>query len=366
MKRLLCIISSMNTGGAETFLMKLYRNIDRTKYQFDFCVNVPEKCFYEDEILSLGGKMFRVTPKSQNAKAFKSQLSELIKTENYQYVLRITSNAMGFWDLKIAKKAGAKVCCARSSNSSDGAGWKTKIAHRIGRLLFSKYVDVAFAPSDLAAEYTFGRKAYRNGSVHLLNNAVDLDTFQYSITDREEIRREFRITSEQLVFGHIGRFNEQKNHEFLLEIFNSIREKKCNSVLLLLGDGPLKNEIQTKAKELGLENSVIFAGIRSDVPRFLSAMDCFIFPSFYEGMPNTVIEAQATGLPCIISDTITRNADITGLVDYVSLEQSSNQWACLALEKSKLDRLDTKQVFLEHKYDIKSSAEAFVDTIFAS
>lgn len=364
MKRLLCIISSMNTGGAETFLMKLYRNIDRTKYQFDFCINVPEKCFYEDEILSLGGKVFRIPSKSQNTKAFKSQLSQLIKTEKYEYVLRVTSNAMGFWDLKIAKKAGAKVCCARSSNSSDGDGWKTKIAHRIGRLLYSRYVDVAFAPSDLAAEYTFGRKAYQNGFVHLLNNAVDLDVFQYSITEREEIRKEFHIPSDKLVFGHIGRFSEQKNHKFLLEVFSEIKNKHQDSVLLLVGDGPLKNSFWERVKELGLEDSVILAGVRPDVSKMLSAMDCFVFPSFYEGMPNTVIEAQATGLPCVISDTITSKADITGLVEYVSLEQSSKQWACLALEKAKMERLNTKQAFLKHKYDIKSSAEALVDVIF--
>lgn len=364
MKRLLCIVSSMNAGGAETFLMKLYRNVDKTKYQFDFCIHVAEKCFYEDEILSLGGKIFRIPSKSQNVKLFQKQLAQVIKTNHYQYVLRITSNAMGFWDLKIAKNAGAKVCCARSSNSSDGGAWKTRIAHQIGRLFFLKYVDVALAPSDLAAKYTFGRKAYENGKVHLLNNAVDLDIFQYNLNEREEIRKEFGISSEKLVFGHIGRFTEQKNHKFLLDIFKEIKTEKQDSVLVLVGDGPLKDEIRVKAKELGLEDSVIFSEVRSDISKIFSAMDCFIFPSFYEGMPNTVIEAQATGLPCIISDTITNKANITGLVDYVSLGQSPTHWAHMSLEKSKMSRVDTSQMFIENKYDIKSSVEEFIDIIF--
>ena len=142
MKRVLCILSGMNAGGAETFLMKMYRAIDKSEYQMDFCVNVKEKNFYEDEILSLGGRMFRIPAKSQDLKEYKRQLTEIVRNEGYEYVLRITSNCMGFMDLKIAKKAGATLCAARSSNSSDGKGWKPWLAHRMGKLLYGKYVDV--------------------------------------------------------------------------------------------------------------------------------------------------------------------------------------------------------------------------------
>lgn len=364
MKRLLCIMNNMNAGGAETFLMKIYRNIDKTKYQFDFCINVKEKCFHEDEILKLGGKIFRIPSKTENMKEFKQHLTDVIKRNKYEYVLRITSNAMGFLDLKVAKKAGAKVCCARSSNSSDGAGTKSKVAHTLGRLLYKKYVDVAFAPSDLAASYTFGKKAYKNGKVHILHNAVDLDVFHYDEDARNKVRKEFGIGSDVNVFGHIGRFMEQKNHMFLADIFKCVKEINSNAVLLLVGDGNLKEQFEKKAIELGIKDSIIFTGIRSDIPALLSAMDVFVFPSLYEGMPNTVIEAQATGLPCVIADTITREANITDLVEYLSLSDSAEHWAQISIQKLCLKRSDTKQAFVENKYNIQSLTKEFKRIIF--
>lgn len=364
MKRLLCILSGMNAGGAETFLMKIYRTIDKSEYQMDFCINVQEKCFYEDEILALGGRIFRIPEKSKNLKEFKQQLSSLVKNEHYEYVLRITSSAMGFMDLKIAKKAGAKVCCARSSNSSDGDGLKAKIAHKLGRFLYSRYVDVSIAPSDLAAAYTFGKNAYEKGKVSTLHNAVDLDVFRYNDTARNFIRKEFGISDSTTVIGHVGRFSNQKNHLFLADIFKSVKNLKSDSVLLLVGVGELKEDFERKISEIGIRDSVIFAGVRSDVPDLLSAIDVFVFPSFYEGMPNTVIEAQATGLPCIISNTITKEVAITELVEFCSLSDTADHWAETAVMKASKQRLDTKNKFIEEEYDIESVAKRFISLIF--
>lgn len=364
MKRLLCLISGMNSGGAETFLMKLYRTIDRTKYQMDFCVNIKEEGFYDKEIKSLGGKIFYVPPKSENVKEFKKQLKDLIRKEKYDYVLRVTSNAAGFMDLKIAKKAGAKITSARSSNSSDGVGIVAKLIHYISRFLYVGYVDVKFAPSDLAAEYTFGKMAVKRGKVSLLNNGVDLGIYKYYPQEREALRKEFGIEN-NLVVGHVGRFDRQKNHDFLLEIFSEIKKKEPSAKLLLVGGkGTCSEQIDEKIASLGIADSVIKAGVRSDVPKLLSAMDVFVMPSFYEGMPNTVIEAQATGLSCVISDTITKQANITGLVEYLPLEQPAEFWAQKALDMAKTDRTDTKNIFIENKYDIESVAKEFVCLVF--
>ena len=363
MKRLLCLISSMNTGGAETFLMKQYRQLDRTKYQMDFCVNVPEKCFYDDEIASLGGRIFRIPSKSENAAAFAKALGDLVRKEKYAYVLRITSNAAGFWDLKIAKDAGAKVCIARSSNSSDGESFKAKLVHLAGRLLYGSYVDVKIAPSDLAAEYTFGKKAVRQGQVHALHNAIDLDTYRFCQEDRDAVRAELGLEG-KLVIGHVGRFNQQKNHTFLLEIFREISKNREDAVLVLVGKGELEQQIREKAAALGIADKLIFTGVRSDVPRLLSAMDVFVFPSFYEGMPNTVIEAQAAGLPCVIADTITKEANITGLVQYLPLSLPAAEWAQVAINASSAPRKDTRQDFIDQKYDIQSAAREFVRLCF--
>lgn len=364
MKRLLCLLSSMNAGGAETFLMKVYRNIDKEHYQMDFCINVKEKCFYEDEILSMGGKIYRIPSKSENLKEFKKQLTEIIKSNGYDNVLRITSSAMGFMDLKIAKKAGAKVCCARSSNASDGDSLKSKVMHRVGRALYNKYVDVKVAPSDLAARYTFTDKAYESGKVDIIHNGVDLDIFKFYPEERAKIRTELGIDEGIRVVGHVGRFDEQKNHTFLIDIFAKMLEKDKDLKLLLVGKGKLQNQVRAKANELGIDGKIIFAGVRSDVPHLLSAMDVFVFPSFYEGMPNTVIEAQATGLPCIIADTITREADITGIVKYMPLGNAEN-WAEEALAAIDPQRADTKESFVKNKYDIQSVADEFVRIMFA-
>ena len=364
MKRLLCVLSNVNAGGAETFLMKMFRAVDRSQYCFDFCVNLEGKNYYEDEINQLGGKVFKIPSKSEDRTQFKKQLSEIIRREGYESVLRITSNSFGFMDLMVAKKAGAKNCCVRSSNSSDGNSWKVKIAHKLGRLLYGKFIDVKIAPSELAAEYTFGKKSYRNGEVNILHNAVDLSVFKFDEEWRKQVRSEFGIKNQTLVVGHVGRFNLQKNHEFLIEVFNEINKRNPESILMLVGIGDLEGKIKEKVLSLGLQDKVVFTGLRSDVPKMLCAMDVFVFPSFYEGMPNTVIEAQATGLPCIIANTITKEANITGLVEYLSLSDSAEQWAEKTLSKSSNERKNTYDDFVENGYDIECEVKRFIGLVF--
>lgn len=365
MKRVLCLISNMNTGGAETFLMKIYREIDREHYQMDFCINVDGECFYTNEIENMGGKIYHIPPKSQSVKEFKRQLTEIIRENHYEYVLRITSNAAGFMDLKIAKKAGAQICAARSSNSSDGDGWKVRVVHMLGRILYSKYVDVRFAPSDLAAKYTFGKRAYENGDVAILHNGVDLNVFRYDAEVGKKVRDEFGINQEAKVIGHIGRFMKQKNHEFLIDVFAQIHKLDKDACLLLVGSGEMEQQIRDKVEKNGLRDCVIFAGVRLDIPQILSAMDVFLFPSLYEGMPNTVIEAQATGLPCIISDTITREANITGLTEYISLSESAKYWADTVMKHViGYKRRNTAEDFKKKGYSIESVAKEFTQLIF--
>lgn len=363
MTRLLCLLSSMNAGGAETFLMKIYRQLDKSKYQLDFCINVPEKCFYEDEIISMGGKIYRIPSKSENVREFKRQLTQIIKENNYTHVLRITSNAMGFMEMKIAKRAGAKVCAVRSSSSKNSGGMAAVATHRLGRMLYGKYVDVKIAPSDLAAKHTFG-SSYSKGEVLLLNNGLDLNLYRFSESERQRIRAELGISETQAVFGNIGRFTSEKNHRFLLEIFKSILEKSSDSKLLLVGSGPLEEETRQRAKELGIYENVIFTGVRSDIPSVLSAIDVIIMPSFYEGMPNAIIEAQATGLPCLISDAITKSADITGLVKFFPLSAASSEWADEAISMCSPVRQDTGAACIRAGYSIDDVTKKFVDAIF--
>lgn len=365
MQRLLCLVSAMDPGGAETFLIKIYRQLDREKYQMDFCVNKQAKGFYEEEIERLGGRIYRIPSKSENLLGFKNQLYNIVNKNKYQHVMRITSNAMGFMDLKIAKEAGANVCIARSSNSSDGGSIKSRIMHVLGQFMFDRYVDVKIAPSDLAAEYTFGKKKYRNGDVVILHNALDLNIYRFDREGRKRVRAELNIADDIKLIGHIGRFSKQKNHEFLIEIYREIHKKNNKTKLLLVGNGELEMQIKKLVHQYGLDNDIVFAGIRSDIPQILSAIDAFVFPSYYEGMPNTLIEAQATGLPCIIADTITRSADVTNNVTYLSLNALPEEWAINVLNKERKNSADIKKMMQQKGYDITEVVSKFLSVCFS-
>ena len=361
MERLLCILSTMNTGGAETFLMKIYRTLDTTRFQMDFCITLAEECDYEDEITALGGKIFRIPPKSKDSKEFKRQLARIVNENGYKSVLRITSNAAGFWDLKIAKKSGAAYTIARSSNSGDGSSFVQNAVHKLSRILWMRYVDLKIAPSDLAAEYTFGKRAMRKGEVKKLNNGLDLSFYRFSEEDRSAVRAEFAIPSGTSVIGHIGRFNHQKNHSFLLKVFQAFNRNNPDSVLMLAGNGILEDNIKQEVQEMGLSGSVIFTGLRNDVPALLSAFDIFLLPSFYEGMPNVIIEAQACGVPCIVSDTVTREADLGGKIPYLPIDDP-DKW-----ERETERLLFNGRSFVDmSKYDIYEVAQQFCRYCFIS
>lgn len=363
MKRVLCIISSLNAGGAETFLMKLYRSLDPQKYQLDFVVSEKEKGFYSDEVEKRGGKIFYVpTRTSQPVLAF-GQLKGIIRENSYKHVLKLCDTPIGIIDVLAAKLGGATLVSVRSCNASSYETFARKLLCGFLRPLFNLLINQKIAPSDLAAEYTFGKRVVKKGQVAFLHNAVDLNVYHYDVGIRENIRKEFGIEG-KTVIGHIGRFNTQKNHAFLLDVFAEIRKKQPDAVLMLVGTGELEDEIRQKAERLGLTKHIIFTGVRSDVPQLLSAMDVFVFPSFYEGMPNTVIEAEATGLPAVIADTITKEADITGLVRYLPLEYSAETWAEQSLSLISSERKDTKQDFIDHQYDIKSATKEFVQLVF--
>lgn len=361
MKRLLCIVSAMNTGGAETFLMKIFRNIDKTKYCMDFCVNREEN-YYESEIMSLGGKIYVIPTKSKHPICSFTALKNIVRDNKYNYVMRVNEHSLSTIDLIAAKLGGAKKLIMRSSNASSGSK-KSVMLHKTFRFLSKTIPDVKIAPSELAAEYTFGKNCIKKGKAFLIHNAVDLDIYKYSIDERNRIRNEFNI-SNKYILGHIGRFNEQKNHSFLLDIFKKVLDIRPDSVLMLVGKGELENEIKVKAKKLGIFNNIIFTGVRSDIPALLSAMDVFVFPSLYEGMPNTVIEAQATGLPCVISDTVTGEANITKSVKYLPIT-NIDPWV-ETISKISIDNIrhNYNKEFIESGYEIKQSVKNFTNLIF--
>ena len=363
MNRILCVVGGMNAGGAETFLMKIFRKLDRTKYQMDFCVSSDKEGYYDKEILASGGKIFHTTPKTKGSvKSFLS-LRKIVKDNDYKCVMRVSQHSLSCMELVAAKCGGAKRVVFRSSNSGTGGGSVNRFLHKVFAFL-PKYVpDVRIAPSTEAAEFMFGKRNVKKGKVHLLHNAIQVDNYLYNAQKREELRKELNL-EDKFVIGHIGRFANQKNHEFLVDVFYEITKKCDNAHLVLIGDGDLKSQIEKKVKSLSLDDKVSFLGVRNDVPDLLSAFDVKLFPSFFEGMPNTVIEAQAASLHCVISDTITKEANITGLVDYLPLNNDANMWADKVLEYKDYERKNMKEIFVKEKYDISSTVDEFVKLVF--
>lgn len=365
MERMLCIVGGMNAGGAETFLMKVYRMLDTTKYQMDFAVGIAEKGHYDDEILARGGKIYHLPPKSKGPIRNFNAVRKIVKENEYRCVLRTSQHALSALELLAAWMGGARVRVFRSSNSNTTTGSKKqRLLHTLCGFMPRCFANVRIAPSTVAADFMFGKGCIQSGKAHLLHNGVDLSVYRYDEDSRMKIRQELGISDTALVLGHVGRLHRQKNHAFLLEVFQCVLKTRPDAVLLLVGKGELEDSIRQKAAQLGIEKSVIFAGVRSDVPAVLSAMDVMVFPSFYEGMPNTVIEAQATGLPCVIADTVTKEANITGLVKYMSLEAGSLLWSNEVLALLENHRQDVSEKFFKKKYDINSVTEEFVDMIF--
>lgn len=350
----------MNAGGAETFMMKLYRAMDRGEYQMDFCVTVEEN-FYREEIERLGGRIFVIPQKSKNPITSFKALSGIVRDGGYESVIRVNEHSLSTLDLLAARAGGARRLSMRSSNASSGGGLSGAL-HKLFRPLTTIVPDVRIAPSKLAAEYSFGKGCVESGRATLLPNGLDLGLYAYDAAARESLRRSLGVPDGALLVGHVGRFNAQKNHAFLLDVFAAILEARPDAVLALVGKGDLENEIASQVESLGIAGSVRMLGVRSDVPALLSAFDVLAFPSLYEGMPNVVIEAQAAGLPCVVSDEITREANVTGRVSYLPIDDA-RAWAVPVLEAS-CGRYDGMPALRDAGYDINEEVGRFVELVY--
>ena len=253
------------------------------------------------------------------------ELKRLLKEGNYD-IVHSNMNALSVFPLYAAKKAGIKIRIAHSHSTSNKKEWKKNIVKKLLRPFSKTYATHYFACSELAGRWLFGDKTFNAGKVTIINNAVDLDRFKYNAELRREVRKELNLENE-LVIGHIGRFMPQKNHTFLIDVFSEFNKIVPQSKLLLLGDGPLFNEIVDKVETQGLKDKVVFAGVQEQPEKYYQAMDCFLLPSLYEGLPVVGVEAQMNGLPCFFSDGITAEAKILDSTIYLPLESNAKTWA---------------------------------------
>lgn len=354
--RIAQIIGKWVGGGVEAVVMNYYRNIDKTKIQFDFiCDNDSTNIPYE-EIDTLGGKVILIPP-YQKITSYQKELQKILKKNNYK-IVHSHINTLSIFPLYAAKKVGIPLRIAHSHSTTNKKEWKKNLIKQVLRPFSKKYATHYFCCGELAGRWLFGDKLYNQGKVFLLNNAIDLDKFKYDEKIRKEVRKELKIKDSTLVIGHIGRFVEQKNHTFLIDIFNEISKQKKDSILLLAGQGPLEEEIKTKVKKLKLEDNVIFLGQRNDANRLYQAFDIFLLPSLYEGLPVVGVEAQAAGLLCILSSDMTKETKVLDSTTIISLDKEPNEWASIILEKyNDFKRINIKEEISSNGFNIKKEAK---------
>ena len=352
--RVLQIVTYMGRGGLETMLMNYYRHIDRSKVQFDFLTHRAERHEYDDEIERLGGRIFRLPRLNPLSFTYRKALVTFFKTHPEYKIVHCHLDCMSGIPLSAAKKAGVPVRLAHAHSASQDKNFKYLL-----KLLYMKKIP-SVATDLMACGEDAGHWMFNENSFHVLPNAVNNADYLYNCAMRKEMRDRFGVKDE-LVVGHVGRFSAVKNHTFLLRVIAALKDMHINCKLLLVGGGDLEEKIKREAHELNLDDSVIFAGIRSDVANCMQAMDVFVMPSLYEGLPVTMIEAQAAGLPCLISERIPIECKKTDLVRQLSLEEGATAWAQAVLNVSKIQRRNTYAEIAAAGFDIVENAKWLQD-----
>lgn len=328
-ERVLVLDTVMDRGGAETMAMNYLRHMDRSKVTYDFLVNRDYRAAYEDEIESLGSHVYRMCPMyPQYFGQYKKEFRKFLSTHPEYRIIHSNLEERSYFPLRIAAEMGVPVRIAHAHNRPVGFNVKS-IFREYFRARLPRYVTHMFACGQEAGDWLFGVK--NRDKVIQQRNAIDTALYRFDPQTAASVRAEFSASPNTLVLGHVGRFFPQKNHEFLIDIFQALHAQHPDSVLWLVGGGELddslKNQIRAKVSGLGLEDSVQFLGVRSDVNRILQGMNAFVLPSLYEGLPVTMIEAQAAGLPCTISDKVPAQCDVTGNVQTVALDAAPKVWA---------------------------------------
>lgn len=361
--RIAQIIGKWVGGGVEAVVMNYYRNIDHEKIQFDFICDSDSTNIPYDEIEKLGGKVILIPP-YQKVFKYQKELRRVLKEGNYK-IVHSHINTLSVFPLYAAKKVGIPVRIAHSHSTTNKREWKKNMLKQVLRPFSKIYATDYMCCSELAGRWLFGDKEYDKGNVYLLNNAIDVDKFKYNEKVRKEKRKELNVQDDTLVIGHVGRFVEQKNHRFLIEIFDEIHKQNNNSILLLAGQGPLMEEMKEKVKKLNIEDNVIFLGQRSDINELYQMFDVFLLPSLYEGLGMVLIEAQCAGLPSFASTEVPKIAKVSDVLDFIDLTTPKEIWVDIILQSinnyKRNNRLKDCQKF---GYDINKEVKKLENKYF--
>ena len=356
--RVLQVMGIVASGGVEAVIMNYYRHIDKSKVQFDFVVHRNPYQHFVDEARSMGGKVYEVTPYTNNIFAFTYEIYKIIKEGHYD-IVHSNMNSLSGFPLLAAWLAGAKVRILHNHTTDTKAEGLRTVLKRVLRPFAKMFANRYWACSKLAGEWMYGKQAVESGKVTIINNAIDLDKFAFNQEKRDELRKELGLEG-KFVVGHVGRFMKQKNHEFLIDVFAEVAKDKDDAILLLIGEGPLMKAVQDKVNVLGLKEKVKFLGVRSDVADLYNVMDVFVLPSFYEGLPVVGVEVQANGLPFLCSDQVTREIVVSDSIELLGLEIGVKVWAEeILIYRSNLCR--KKQDLSNSGFDIRIEAKKLVE-----
>ena len=356
MIRILNVVTIMNRAGLESRLMDIYRHIDREKIQFDFYTNRNEKGEFDDEIVSLGGRVIYSNPIAAGRENRKvREFREFLKDHNDYKIMHSHVNEWSTIFCKGAAQAGVPCRIAHSRGANASKSLKALYKNHIKRGL-KKYATHYLAVSKEAGIHLFGEKDFNEGKVRVFPNAIDTERFRFD----QEIRNRYRKIlglDDSLTVIHVGNLSVVKNHQYLLDIFCEIKRMETVAKLLLVGEGDQRRNIEKFVQENQIQKDVLILGKRSDVPQLLQAADVFVFPSFHEGFPGAVLEAETAGLPCLISDSITKEVMITKNVKAMSIHREPRYWADEVLHYKGFKRSDCVTEVAKAGYDIRSLSE---------
>lgn len=357
--RVLQVVGRMDPGGIETMIMNIYRKIDRSKVQFDFLAHFGKEAFYNDEIRSLGGRIYEMPALRDEKHVFFWRFFSYILAlnaffrEHQEYKIihgHMTHTAALY--MPIAKKYGVtcRIVHSHNTHSKPGLlGFLTNFLHHFA----TKDATAFFSCSRDAQKWFFSDKIISGGQVHLIANAIDAERFRFDSKKRKEMRCMLGL-NDNLTIIQVARFRAEKNQSFMIDVLQRILEMRQDVSLIFVGDGPMEDEVKAKAVACNVADHVRFLGSRSDVPDILQAADVFALPSLWEGLPLTVIEAQASGLHCVVNDTLSQEMNVLGIVQYVSLADQQS-WCNALIEACAAPRRDTYADLTASGYNINST-----------
>ncbi|MBR6253314.1 MAG: glycosyltransferase family 1 protein [Clostridia bacterium] len=348
--RIAQIIGKWLGGGVEAVVMNYYRHIDREKIQFDFICDSDSTNIPYEEIESLGGKVILIPP-YQKVFEYQKELQRVLKAGKYK-IVHSHINTLSVFPLRAAKKAGVPVRIAHSHSTSNKKEWKKNLFKAVLKPFAKTFATHYFACTEHAGRWLFGDKAFDEGKVFVLNNAIEVEKYLFNEEIRKEKRAEIGLKDVDIVIGHIGRFVEQKNHRFLIDVFDALYKENNNYKLILIGQGPLMDEMKAKTKAFNIENAVFFLGQKEDAHKYYNAFDIFLFPSLYEGLGMVAVEAQYNGLPCVASNEVPEIAKITDTFKTIALQSDVETWKN-EIKQSVKEKIDRNNIeVIDDKYDI--------------